>query len=1064
MPPSTRPEPDARHLALLDPPWPYGSAPPPATGRVRVEWIDGLADAHACRPDGTWIRLHSRRDPYGEATRWLTEVFGESAIPPVVVLLGAGVGWAVDALHDRSPGTTIVLFEPSAELAWHFLARRDWSRLLGSRRLRLLVGPDYAGASELGSSIDVAGDRRTVLSWPVSGRAFEAELREAMRKLEGALRGAAANAAARARFGSTYLLNTLANLGAIVRSPSLTSFVPATTGPAIVVGAGPSLDENARHLAAIADRALIIAVDTAAGPLRRHGIAPHFIVALDPSPANAAHLTEAPDLQRSWLIGEASLHPDVFRRFGRRAVTFRVGEDHPWPWLLEMGVDRPVLRAWGSVITTAFDLALEVGADPVVFAGLDLAYTGGHSHCRGTAHEERWAQGLAYEGTVDDLWPHLRSGPTLQETDLRGRPTLTSPVLVSFRDWLVERAAQSEARVLNASGAGILHGRRLGLATWVDVASLCSHRAHDGWREWWSAVRDTRPADLGSAAVPDFSVEDTVARLGPQWAQLASVTSGRMAEALRQGLADAQAPPPPAPRRRHAPRLLPLERTILVRSLLRQRWPADDELEPVPDARADLETLRAEAVSALRDLGAMASPLSNDAGSTPGGSHLGVVPALHTFAWSAAAVPLVRAVEDYAAEQSLSARKRADPREGLEPMRPAEPVTMSGAGPAPCAGSASTREREAQLAVQLEFLLAEAASLSSRTSEEAADLRARLAVVLHEIGRSGASAHGTDGWWMEMPATAAPESRTTRVGPIASPPWRLMRWLTGRLVREVVAPSGEKSLCEDPRVELIDRPGRWVVPRVIGAGVIPRSWLGFVVDAEHAAVTACGERYSVCMSADGSWRRLTAWPQSISGELPLPGGGWIAWNTPERYAMFRDAPDGAVRTQALGFQPLRVAVDDRGRPWWLGFQGGLWAGLPGEIRGPVAQTPLAINLHPVHGGVRLDPAYRDDAGRVQRVLARHAWEWQEADGRLHDSRLGPLGQSTSVSGSRGWVASAHPYADIVRLHHAGGDRAYWLGCYYPLTASWAGASLAVSTIDGDVLVFVGLRDTLDAER
>ncbi|MGE0464107.1 MAG: hypothetical protein AB7Q16_22290, partial [Vicinamibacterales bacterium] len=116
---------------------------------------------------------------------------------------------------------------------------------------------------------------------------------------------------------------------------------------------------------------------------------------------------------------------------------------------------------------------------PVIFVGADLAFTGGRPYCRGTTLEAQWASWEAGGDTrarafalLMDRWPHE------QEIDVHGRSTRTAGHLVSFRDWLRTRAAQaSPVRVVNATGAGILHGASIHLAS--AASTLASHPAID---------------------------------------------------------------------------------------------------------------------------------------------------------------------------------------------------------------------------------------------------------------------------------------------------------------------------------------------------------------------------------------------------------------------------------------------------------------------------------------------------------------------------------------------------------------------------------------------------------
>lgn len=327
-------------------------------------------------------------------------------------------------------------------------------------RMSVLVGPDYAGAAQIAARCANLAAAHVVVDtvFEQDHPADVLRAKAALSKL--AFQGSANDGARRASAGR-YLLQTLVNAPRLARETDVLALSSLFTGiPAVVVAAGPSLDRNLRDLATVADRVLIVACDTAARPLLTAGLDPHFIIAADSSRSNAAHLSSLPPT-RAWLVSEGSLHPSAFTHFSGRTFIFRVADHHPWPWLQSAGVDAARLDTWGSVATCAYSLARMFDCGPIAFAGADFAFTNGRPYCRGTSFESQWALWHEQGSTYADIWRLLRDrwASLTTERGIDGVPVETAPHLLSFRDWIAERAAAHPGgRVINASGAGLLTG------------------------------------------------------------------------------------------------------------------------------------------------------------------------------------------------------------------------------------------------------------------------------------------------------------------------------------------------------------------------------------------------------------------------------------------------------------------------------------------------------------------------------------------------------------------------------------------------------------------------------
>src|SRR5262245_55417781 len=75
--------------------------------------------------------------------------------PSLVVLLGAGSGAAIDVIvRDAPAATRILLLEPNPSDAAAVTAKREWTSLVASGRLRVLEGPEYRGAADAWRFVD----------------------------------------------------------------------------------------------------------------------------------------------------------------------------------------------------------------------------------------------------------------------------------------------------------------------------------------------------------------------------------------------------------------------------------------------------------------------------------------------------------------------------------------------------------------------------------------------------------------------------------------------------------------------------------------------------------------------------------------------------------------------------------------------------------------------------------------------------------------------------------------------------------------------------------------------
>ncbi|MEJ5189626.1 MAG: 6-hydroxymethylpterin diphosphokinase MptE-like protein, partial [Breznakiellaceae bacterium] len=260
------------------------------------------------------------------------------------------------------------------------------------------------------------------------------------------------------KFGKRWVSNLLHNLPEIQNTPGITYFSQKLQGiPTLIVAAGPSLDELRPFLKELYDRCCIIAVDTALRFLLQEGVAPDFVMVMDPQYWNYRHLDHC-SLEQSVLITDTTVYPGVFRT--KRGTTFFCNTPSPLGlWVEQSLAPRGLLGAGGSVATSAWDFARYTGAHPLWIGGLDLGFPDYQTHYKGALFEERThTRAFRFRPQATELFQVLRSGNPRQRYAMDGQPLWTDERMLLYAHWFEERFAhypEAVPRSLSSRGLAI---------------------------------------------------------------------------------------------------------------------------------------------------------------------------------------------------------------------------------------------------------------------------------------------------------------------------------------------------------------------------------------------------------------------------------------------------------------------------------------------------------------------------------------------------------------------------------------------------------------------------------
>src|SRR5687768_1384354 len=115
-----------------------------APDEVLTDAQGAVVRAAVWTPDGRLVLVHAPGDPLAAADALLDQ----HSDAPLLIVIGIGLGYLLDAIERRAASTKVLAVEPRAAIARAFLSRRDCREWIRTRRLALLVGPAYADATE----------------------------------------------------------------------------------------------------------------------------------------------------------------------------------------------------------------------------------------------------------------------------------------------------------------------------------------------------------------------------------------------------------------------------------------------------------------------------------------------------------------------------------------------------------------------------------------------------------------------------------------------------------------------------------------------------------------------------------------------------------------------------------------------------------------------------------------------------------------------------------------------------------------------------------------------------
>lgn len=292
----------------------------------------------------------------------------------IIITFGIGLGYMLDEVYNTYP-SRIFVYEPDIKVLHFVLNNVDISEHLASGRVYITDNLDELMKKI--SEIYITKDRVEVVYLKNYAIVKNQELLELTQKVYETCRSKMVDVNTITKYSKRWLLNTLKNINLVNNNSSvfrLSDLQGKFSGQtALILAAGPSLNENIEKIKANRDKYVIFAVNKVLRVLESNGIFPDFAVCLDAAAVNST-LTGLEDFcARTNCIMDIKSDSVLFTKNFKRIFVSFSKNDMVVKKLAEYNALN-MYESGGTATAMAFVAAVKLGFSKIIFSGLDMAF------------------------------------------------------------------------------------------------------------------------------------------------------------------------------------------------------------------------------------------------------------------------------------------------------------------------------------------------------------------------------------------------------------------------------------------------------------------------------------------------------------------------------------------------------------------------------------------------------------------------------------------------------------------------------------------------------------------
>lgn len=337
--------------------------------------------------NGKKLSVHSNYDPIQQAKVIRDYAFQQEN--DIILIFGMGLAYELKEMMKRDPKKRYVIIEPDIEIFKVMLQNTDFESFFNEQYKLTLILEDNSQLINAHFYSTINEEKTTSVRFvvlPYYQYVYESLISETLQLIKETIRVVEMNFVIDVTTDRQWILNFARNTQYLYETLPVEALEGFKGIPAIIVGAGPSLEYNLQHLKKLEDQALIVAAGNGTLLLEKNDMKAHIVGAMD---GNLISENIYNDLK---INNEATLFysSQVFSTIpafmkGRKFLMNQVLMD----LYINMNLEWPSRTAYsGGSITNvlAYNLS-KLGCDPIIFLGQDLCARDGRLYSKGAVND-----------------------------------------------------------------------------------------------------------------------------------------------------------------------------------------------------------------------------------------------------------------------------------------------------------------------------------------------------------------------------------------------------------------------------------------------------------------------------------------------------------------------------------------------------------------------------------------------------------------------------------------------------------------------------------------------------